>query len=640
MKITLCLLFLFTQFLSAQEADSTKAEQNLYPDSSKTKVELSASDTTGSPAKIDTLNPVYQQAFSTQSYFINRKEFTASDYRYAADIPEKFPFMFIKDYGFIGQPNEATIYGAGFGGISYFENGILINSRLTNSLDLNLVQTESIDSVEIIPSPRGFLYGPMNNPVSVNFLNRDFLSRPAYSRIKYYQGPSGEAMVDGFFNAWLYKKLDLSFDITNRKADSSYSNSSFRLWQARLKLKYLLSKKISVIGSFFYETSRAGLNGGVDVSQITGDIATTLYDNLLAPVVYIDRIEKTRQQYFTLKFLGKLTQNSESDLTIYYRSSFDGISAGSDTAYFANTGRESVSGLHLRHDIKEDIFKFTFLGNIEKATLNYDWLSYNSHPVSNYDFTNYSAAAVLSIDQGSGIFVPSVFVKVSHNSYYPADRNSRGFGVDAAINLPSDISFYAGYSLFENPGTSGTTRNFEVSSSFKNEFIYLDAKYFSRKGYERYSMPELTSSTAPATISNPTSFYQDMNGLGGQINFTLGKFLIENSGAHYFRSDKLYSVPKFTYRGGLFIKDSLFSGSLGLKAGLVFYYNGARNPAAAAPIVSSNSRLDFSLAGQIQGVAMIYFTWQNLFNSKYYIVPYYPMPPRGIRFGITWELYN
>lgn len=640
MKITLCLLLLFTQFLSAQEADSTKENRIFPPDSSATKVELSVPDTAGNPAKIDTLNPVYQEAFSPASNFTNRNEFTKTDYRYAGGLLEKFPFTFIKDYGFIGQPNEATIYGAGLGAISYFENGILINSRLTNSLDLNLVQTESVDSVEIVPSPRGFLYGPSNNPVSVNFLNRDFLSRPAYSRIKYYQGPSGEAMVDGFFNAWLYKRLDVSFDITNRKVDSSYSNSSFRLWQARLKLKYLLSKKVSVIGSFFYETSRTGLNGGVDVSQITGDLATTLYDNLLAPVVYIDRMEKTRQQYFTLKFLGKLTQNSESDLTFYYRSSFDGISAGSDSAYTANTGRESVAGLHLRHDINHNIFSLTFLGNLEKTTLNYDWLSYNSHPVSKYDFTNYSAAAIFSINSGNKIFVPSVFYKLSHSSYYPGGRNSHGFGVDAKINLPSDISFYAGYSFFENPGTSGSVRNFEISGVYKNESFYLNARYFFRKDYNGYSIPELTSLPTQTAAVIPAVFYPNMNGLGGQMNFVLGKFLVENSGAHYFSSDKLYSVPEFTYRGGLFYKDSLFSGSLGMKAGFIFYYNGKRNLTGSLPVVNSNSRLDFSLAGQIQEVAMVYFTWQNLFNSKYYIVPYYPMPARGIRFGITWELYN
>ena len=80
-----------------------------------------------------------------------------------------------------------------------------------------------------------------------------------------------------------------------------------------------------------------------------------------------------------------------------------------------------------------------------------------------------------------------------------------------------------------------------------------------------------------------------------------------------------------------------------MKAGFVFYYNGKRRAienTQYTQIVDANNRLDFTLTGEIQKVAMIYFTWQNLLNNKYFVVPYYPMPARSIRFGITWELFN
>jgi len=646
MKILLCVLFLFTQFLSAQDVDSSKADPVIYPDSLKTKNTTTVLDTSKQATKIDTLKPIYQSALSSEGYFINRRDIVRMDYRNAGDLFSRFPFAFTRDFGFIGQPNETVLYGAGFGGISYLENGVLFNNRFSNSLDLNLVQTESIDSIEIVPSTRGFLYSPYNNPVTVNIINKDFLSRPAYTRIKYYQGPFGEAMVDGSFNAWLYKKLDVSFDITNRKADDRYTNSSYSLWQSRIKIKYLLSDKINVIGSFYYVTSKTGLNGGVDLSQIPGDPAAVIYDELLAPVVYFDRMEQTRQQNFNLKILGRLMDNSESDLTFYYRSSYDGITAGSDSTYFANTGRNDVFGLHLRHDMMFDVFSLTILGNYEKSKLNYDWLSYNYHPVSSLNFSTYSAAAILTFNTTNKIFMPSLFYKISHNSYYPSDNTSRGLGVDVKVNLLSRFSFYAGYSFYNNPGYGMDAQNFEASVEYNNGNILASAKYFSRKDYLQYNMPDLEKPPGPILLW-VTPQPSNMNGLGGQLNFEFWKLQIENSGAYYFNpvnsGQDLYTVPRYTYRGGLFYKDSLFRGNLDLKAGFVFYYNGKRRAienTQYTPIVDANNRLDFTLTGEIQKVAMIYFTWQNLLNNKYFVVPYYPMPARSIRFGITWELFN
>lgn len=644
MKILLCLLFIFTQFLSAQDADSSRADKVTYPDSLKAAPLSTVTDTSKQAVKIDTLKPVYQTALSSEDYTINRNEIIRMDYRYAADLFAKFPFAFTRDFGFLGQPNETVLYGAGFGSISYLENGVLFNNRLTNSLNLNFVQTESIDSVEIVPAPRGFLYGPNNNAVSVNFINRDFLSRPAYSRIKYYQGPSGEAMVDGFFNAWLYKKLDVSFDITNRKADDRYSNSAYSLWQSRLKLKYLLSDKINVIGSIFYLTSKTGLNGGVDLSLITGDPATVIYDEILAPVVYGDRMEHTRQQNLSLKFLGRFTDNSKTDLTFYYRSSYDQTSGGIDSTLFANTGRNDVFGIHLKHDMELDVAQLTLLGNYEKSKLNYDQLSYNSHPDNNFDLSSSSAAAILTFNTDTKIFEPSLFAKISHNSYYSSNQNSRGLGIDIKINLPSDFSFYAGYSFYNGLGSTKDTKNLELSAEYKNELTDISAKYFSRKDFTKTSFLEMIN---PRPANYTPLFYSNINGLGGQFNIKFKKIILENSGAYYFNPDNsdgnIYLVPKFTYRGGLFYRDSLFTGNLDLKAGLVFYYNGDRSAienTRYTQTVGANSRLDFTLTGEIQKVAMVYFAWQNLLNSKYYLVPYYPMPARSIRFGISWELFN
>ncbi|HEY7752002.1 MAG TPA: TonB-dependent receptor plug domain-containing protein, partial [Ignavibacteriaceae bacterium] len=282
--------------------------------------------TTITPVKPDTLAPIQGEPLTNVSTIIDHRTILFNDYRYAGDLLRSFPLNFIRDQGFVGQPNETFIYGVGNSGISYLQDGVLVNNRFTNSLNLNHIQSEDIDSIEIIPSPRGFLYGPYNNPVTVNFITRDFVSPQPYTRIKYYEGYFGEAMIDGKFNARIFKRWNFGFQLTNRKFDSTYTNSEFSIWQINTKLKYFLSNSVNISAYYGYVDSRVGLNGGVDVdsiSRITDDINSILYEPLRAPVLHPFQKLETLQHNFVLRTLAKLFDNSKLDLSFYYKYGFD-----------------------------------------------------------------------------------------------------------------------------------------------------------------------------------------------------------------------------------------------------------------------------------------------------------------------------
>jgi outer membrane cobalamin receptor len=53
-----------------------------------------------------------------------------------------------------------------------------------------------------------------------------------------------------------------------------------------------------------------------------------------------------------------------------------------------------------------------------------------------------------------------------------------------------------------------------------------------------------------------------------------------------------------------------------------------------------SSQIDLFIAGTIQESATIYFVFENLLDEQYYIIPYYPMYPMGLRFGISWEFLD
>ncbi|MFO7525397.1 MAG: hypothetical protein R6W68_08080, partial [Ignavibacteriaceae bacterium] len=87
---------------------------------------------------------VFPAKLYENSFVIERKIFLRNDYRYTGDLIEPFQFNFIRNLGTPGQVHETLIYGVGFNGISYLQDGILINDRRLNLLDLNLVQSEDI----------------------------------------------------------------------------------------------------------------------------------------------------------------------------------------------------------------------------------------------------------------------------------------------------------------------------------------------------------------------------------------------------------------------------------------------------------------------------------------------------------------
>jgi hypothetical protein len=168
-KSILIFVLLYVGFINSQSIDSTKSLIFIAPDSNFVKVDsLLLSDSLLAVVKPDSIAPIYSLILSKNSFIISNDDLSHNDYKYTGDYLRLFPFNFIKDLGFTGQPNETFLYGVGDNSISYLMDGISVNDRYSNSLNLNLIQSEEIDSIEIIPLPRGFLYGAYSNPVSVN----------------------------------------------------------------------------------------------------------------------------------------------------------------------------------------------------------------------------------------------------------------------------------------------------------------------------------------------------------------------------------------------------------------------------------------------------------------------------------------
>lgn len=128
---------------------------------------------------------------------------------------------------------------------------------------------------------------------------------------------------------------------------------------------------------------------------------------------------------------------------------------------------------------------------------------------------------------------------------------------------------------------------------------------------------------------------------------------------------RIFYIPRLYGSFGIFFHDKLFRGALDLKVGfagfafsdfsasmrnserqMIFYFNLYQR--TATDFVDNNlqfgvqgalGRVDFQVWAKI-GSATAFLMWENLPGLAFIRAPIFPMPPRGIRFGISWEILN
>ena len=256
----------------------------------------------------------------------------------------------------------------------------------------------------------------------------------------------------------------------------------------------------------------------------------------------------------------------------------------------------------------------------------------------------FSVSGILSANLDDGTFIPSIYYKTSaYNknfsqpmAYYD-DKTSQGIGVDLLFKIKSNFGFYVGTSALKTYSSSEYKYALiELGAKYKNEFVFADLKYF----YNEYSHGFYTGGNFFDYIK-----FGNLNGLGLNLKLKYWKLLLESNSSYYYSADnkKLIGVPDFQTQTGLNYTSILFNENLELKTGFVFYYTGTNNVYTREHGVTEvplSYKLDFTLAGEIQKTAIVYFLFQNLLGNDYYITPYYPMPGRSIRFGFAWELFN
>jgi hypothetical protein len=268
------------------------------------------------------------------------------------------------------------------------------------------------------------------------------------------------------------------------------------------------------------------------------------------------------------------------------------------------------------------------------------------------------ASGSISFPLTDSSVIPAIFGKVVTGG----GTRLFGAGADAKIILSPSLQCYGGYSMFESDDlyalsfAKRTWRVAEIKINCSRDALTLtgNAVYYTG-GDEHTAVPVLRKQPYlyDTAVVNVAPLRSIGMGLSGTYRWN---YLLFEGNAHFVKQNGAGgnggSVPQLAGRFGIYYTGVHFDSNLAAKAGIYSNFSSAFSPMAydafyvrtyydpAVQEISAHADLNFFAAGEIIKRAIVYFSWENIFDRKYFFTPYYPMPRRGIRFGITWELFN
>ncbi len=610
--------------------------------------------------------------FSTplNTFKVEKKAVDKLDYRYIGDIINFLPFSYLSSFGYTGQPSEAKIFSFGYGNFSATKNNVSLNNRWNNSIDLNSIQAEALNTLEIIPINRGFLYGASNNISTINILTKDTLKSKPISRIRYYQASNEEGFIDAFFSARVLSKLAISIRATNLSINENYKNTDYGAWKLNTKATYKISESTFAEFDYYHVKLNTPLFGGVDINKVlssTSVLTNDLY-NKEAQVLNNNMSNETTNHRVNFSLYGNLISLGKTRLTFNYNNNKDRFAWKlNDSTKIGNKNLYTITAATLNQNILwNNIYSDFYLG--------YENIDYNIKAINvNKKFTNLYFSFISSIDLFDSSLTPSIFGKFSKYE----EQSNNGFGFDVKLELFHSLKLFAGFSNFQKPFSlieqqyfsDKTTQSFNttfISAELYTKGISSSLSAFIVKG-KNVPLPVFNTSNIQSTSSKIIfNSLENSTTNGFNLNSTIEYWNVQTftNLNYYWLSKNPLSTKKtnFNLVAGIYYVDTLFNSNLDLKTGVTFYLYDSPSymvydfqKMRSTPFYLDNNsvkqfdyykmsnnkyRLDFLLSGRIQDAATFYFVYENILGNNYYIVPYYPMPKGGIKIGIAWDFID
>ena len=600
--------------------------------------------------------------------FISDSTFRYSESMTKDEELEFLPFIYRPSFGMAYQPSFVEIAGLDPSHSPIIIEGL--SADLSGSPDLRFVPFDALKGARFL-SPAEALFTTMApNAGAVDLsLTRYNTNRP-YSRVVYDEGPYGVATLDGTFSQNVTRRTNASIGFVHGTADGRYVNDMSDGWNIRAMVQHQFTKYLLLEVSDLWGRFKTGLNGGVDLSQTSGD---DVYNGLVAAVrnpngkeereqndlradIYLSRDSTLHITRATLRYNTQTT--GLSNLYLYedvapvdmsFRS-FD--AAVEDVLYlgaFSIGARGEVSfsrmrgsfptpsvsdsriGASLRAGLQRIPFPLVVTGRIDHL---YGKTYLGGSARAEFGFLSTS---VLSVEASSSARHPTLLERALRMLVVP-DPGAQSLGVERHTDLRGTLVWLPARAV--ELGVTGFYHH--IDSPISGDLLQAGQ-----------------SDTGSAGIPRPyMAFFNDqdpikLTGASAHLRLDLWRFRVESqfSLVRYSQhGETITPVPGAYGSAKVEFIDTLFTGHLPLRLGIRARFDSrqeGRDFYSGIGFLSPGGLLTFGpstvmdayFVGKI-GKAIIHLGILNVTDERTMLVRVYPLLDRSFHFGVNWEFWN
>ncbi len=578
-----------------------------------------------------------------------------TDIRTLPELMSSLPGFYAFESGEEGASAYPWYLGSSNDGTQLSLDGTPAGSPLFPDRAVTMFPLEFIQGIELLRGPAAILLG-----TRWNLRTHQLASPEPRTGIRFVQSPFETIFTDGFYTQNIARSTTLTFGFQRRTSEGRFENAALNSWSLRGRVRYNATPWLNLMGSWQYDKTSRGINGGIDRSR-----STTVFDEVTALVVEPDSYELRGATTLAFHAFADVLSDSLSltRLTVTRTDEEREFNRPVASIYSPAMREYAISGgSHVRLEQSLALPFLTLRGMAQLTS------------ASTVDSTVLRAADRKATAYGvsiegrfSSMIVPAIGLRMDN-----VPEGSRpAIGASLGLNITDGLSVIAAYeqralfpglresawrdSLVLVPASRpvGSERFMSLSASWRfSEDVIVSLEGFSRNQSDRlFYAADTTASGTPAV----RVVYENVDVAGVQVSgrFGLGPFYV-SAGMTVMEITASALVekvhPPLWARWEVGWKERLFGDELGLQASLrgTFYdrYDGLSPDGRTGLFVLQSStpvgrmtRLDGSVIMEI-GNAFISLAWENILNTNYFKMATFPMSDRRFSLGVRWRFFD
>lgn len=640
-------------------------------------------------AKVDSF---FQQRAPFGAFRMDKPQIDWQNYNSAAYLLRSIPGIALHELGNYGHPIFLSMQGSGENSSGLTRGLESLSDLLTGIPDYHFVATEAIDSILVPSSHQAFYYGGNGKSFAADVTEKYFDSPRPYSRLRHVEAPYDYLFTDAIFTVNTSEQSNFAIGITRQSLgtsntsstslDTRLSNAGYEAWNLRGDYRTQFSDASVLTIKDHYDHFIRMHNGGLllEGSSLFKEdsafgLSPVLFNTTMQSEVVRNRIEaefalpllhdSLALSRFNLSytsnvflFLDRLDRSSDALPRLNSKTIWDAVDLSYEDQLSAKFFDLHFSGLIRRYQVRNSPFiparsGINFMGK-GKLLLRFD-------PIELEGLLRYE------------------------NSF---GKTTLGIGASASVSLMDALEMWSGLSvsarapsLFESEWQSPRFPRFGSESNAEKIFIAEAGTRwqhrnisFDARGFFRHTDNVLRLFISQSNLTEEGRFLSIIDEVystgsaiehaGVSMQFTLSYWRIHLtsnvalvaemvSGQSENQNTRLYG------NGELFFRDELIANVLDVRAGIRYDFSSAYNPPTFNPEIQRyGSVWQITNAAEEQGryfskhatlspflfakikTATIHFIWENVLDERYVTTMFYPMPGRGIRFGVTWTFFD